>query len=1492
MRRFWLIFLLILMMPSYAIASNILSNPSFSTGTGTNADNWAETNIERTADCGRNGTSDWCMNYFYDPLFADAFDSDGWTETQITGSVDAGIYYGQITNISDPYIYKTVNFSSTGTVLKLTYKGYTNGPNGLTIYWKNATCAAYSGTCAQSFTNVLTKDGNWVTLYIVITDTDWTGTITGLRLDFDNAVTTGEFNLDYIGIAPAGSFTSDSYSAVSYSTVKVWGYAKSTANFQVTINIEESANGSSWSTLCSRILTTSSVYHKVDTGDCAISNNYVRAKLDGNGSFDDITLICNNSACQSTPTWDGSGSALSITSTTDKILALQWTKATDSDGINYRIWWNEKEGTTCSTADSGLDFGSNTSGWKSKILTPTEVSCNADSTCNFTVPGSGPGLTFCVAVQAVDVFGYGTVFSSSDTDSDTTTALTAPVIHDTTSTEWNGTASNVTVDADLMTLSGSNLSGTYTSRVVDTGTTAKIAAAYFEEKIPYQDGWSRWGDCLTKGVMLDLHFEEASGATATNDTGCGRHGTIVGTMGFSTASKLGNGYTLSGDDYITIPYDASYDVNDTNQTYKAFQIIAVVRQPATPSATEYILSTRGLESGGTRNEQITFHVDTSGYVVCHVRDNANNEATAISTTAIGDNAWHVVGCAWDTISVSPAKVAVRIDNTEWTVSASALTSTISTQKQWIIGAVRNADSSYTGHFSGDIDELYFWNGKYDYSTAPLNLWVMERAYADLKLQIKVCNTISGNDCTDGIWQGPDGTASTYFDEPQKMDISQLVIGRYIQYKVLLDRDNTLVNPELNAVKIIYEDISDTSWFDTDYQKRYRVNIDTSALVEPSYNGVVKVILSSSNFDFTLPQTNGCDIRFTDSSRTNEIKDFWIQDYDSTAQEATIWIRVSGFRVTTTNLLYMYVDSLNTESCIDDVQTVFHIGDDTEYRPRDISNLQPYTSNPVLSEGSSGQWDYTHISKNHVIYDTQYKQYYASRQGTESDPYPNAIGLATSSDGLTFTKDGTNPIFEFTDLAIPSGSVMATDCTGATGAEGVHEPTVIKESSTYYLFHDCTQATQNVGYLSSSTTGNSNWNVMNDYIAVLPLGPSGAWDAKRAIFQDIKKYDGLYMGIYRGNRISAMNNQYCVGIAFSTDLITWVKYKKNPVSCYGGNGDWDRDAVSRASFIKENGKYYMLSQTGQRDAFHMSQIMGSTSDDFYAWRKLNKVPTIFVWYNDSTKWNNYYYNAVSIVPKLGDSANGYYIYAAADNYTGRDKSGLFTQAPPFVLEIKRTESTATVATDATVYSANSSSTKSIKFTLSGPGSPSSDYLNYGRNMRSMSEFVMEFDVRLSHATAAAQTDYYLQFGSAYGNMVYPLSFSGQTSGVIKYLGTGGWTNYPSNNTFSANTWYHMKLAWRDNGLLDAYKDGATMGTSIQLNGQGIFTNSFDEVDWMGFRMLRAAGQTYTTNMWIDNLIVYPLHDSTYPTTVSEDNSLVPIFYQISRRGNEEINPVTH
>lgn len=135
----------------------------------------------------------------------------------------------------------------------------------------------------------------------------------------------------------------------------------------------------------------------------------------------------------------------------------------------------------------------------------------------------------------------------------------------------------------------------------------------------------------------------------------------------------------------------------------------------------------------------------------------------------------------------------------------------------------------------------------------------------------------------------------------------------------------------------------------------------------------------------------------------------------------------------------------------------------------------HAGNPVLNPGASGSWDATGVSSPTVLYDgVQYRMWYAGHDGSNL-----RIGYATSSDGVTWSKDAANPVL---DLGL----------TGSWDAMGVSSPTVVYDGIEYHVWYTGYDGSNlSIGYATSSD--GVTWNKHADN-PVLELGQSNSWDS--------------------------------------------------------------------------------------------------------------------------------------------------------------------------------------------------------------------------------------------------------------------------------------------------------------------------------------------------------------------------------------------------------------
>ena len=110
-----------------------------------------------------------------------------------------------------------------------------------------------------------------------------------------------------------------------------------------------------------------------------------------------------------------------------------------------------------------------------------------------------------------------------------------------------------------------------------------------------------------------------------------------------------------------------------------------------------------------------------------------------------------------------------------------------------------------------------------------------------------------------------------------------------------------------AVFLLSLDTCLAQWDGWDWQREVTIsNGSGSALTDFQ----VKIDLSSltPSFDFSHAKGDGSDLRITDADEETEIP-FWIEKWDSTAQEAIIWVKVPSIPVSGSTIYLYYGNTL-------------------------------------------------------------------------------------------------------------------------------------------------------------------------------------------------------------------------------------------------------------------------------------------------------------------------------------------------------------------------------------------------------------------------------------------------------------------------------------------------------------------------------------------------------------------------------------------------------
>ncbi len=260
---------------------------------------------------------------------------------------------------------------------------------------------------------------------------------------------------------------------------------------------------------------------------------------------------------------------------------------------------------------------------------------------------------------------------------------------------------------------------------------------------------------------------------------------------------------------------------------------------------------------------------------------------------------------------------------------------------------------------------------------------------------------------------------------------------------------------------------------------------------------------------------------------------------------------------------------------------------------------PYEDNPVLTVGPSGAWDSQSIAApGAVLVDGTYYLFY-----TGSGPGNiGAIGYATSSDGLHFTKYTANPIL--------TGDGSGFD------AHYVGYPAVLYEDGIWTIYY-AGWASGGQVQIGRATAPAPYGPWTRDDNPVLTPGSFWEWDGEQIYPDCVVRTDSGYALYYTGDSYPAV--RYYIGMATSPDGITWSKYndpntpaapfaESDPVLHPGLPDAWDYRFILRSSVRRTESGWEMF--YGGYDPLILRSAIGyATSPDGTHWSKQENNPIL-------------------------------------------------------------------------------------------------------------------------------------------------------------------------------------------------------------------------------------------------------------------------------------------
>jgi predicted GH43/DUF377 family glycosyl hydrolase len=209
----------------------------------------------------------------------------------------------------------------------------------------------------------------------------------------------------------------------------------------------------------------------------------------------------------------------------------------------------------------------------------------------------------------------------------------------------------------------------------------------------------------------------------------------------------------------------------------------------------------------------------------------------------------------------------------------------------------------------------------------------------------------------------------------------------------------------------------------------------------------------------------------------------------------------------------------------------------------------------------------------------YRSYYSGYDGKVW-----RTGLATSTDGLTWTKFAGNPI-----LAPGEGGYGRKNIAANGDA-------ILIGGNVHYYYQGRNEAGVTAIGLATSADGVAFRKFSPG--PVIDVGPKGAWDGAAVGDPNVIAHDGAYYLYFLGMNAAGVQR---LGVARSVDGAVWEKFAGNPVLDAGAAGTFDENGVGEPAVVFCAPNFYLL--YAGRDARERRNLGLAVSRDGVNWRKL-------------------------------------------------------------------------------------------------------------------------------------------------------------------------------------------------------------------------------------------------------------------------------------------------
>ncbi len=279
---------------------------------------------------------------------------------------------------------------------------------------------------------------------------------------------------------------------------------------------------------------------------------------------------------------------------------------------------------------------------------------------------------------------------------------------------------------------------------------------------------------------------------------------------------------------------------------------------------------------------------------------------------------------------------------------------------------------------------------------------------------------------------------------------------------------------------------------------------------------------------------------------------------------------------------------------------------TAQGPDVTADFQPIDE-PVLALGVEDEWDSVSIRFPYVIFhEGLYHLYYTAYTNSTT---PQAIGYATSEDGVTWTRYTDNPVFEASGEGFDAFSVSS--------------PVVVVENDTWVMYYNGQPTPGNPPFgkgIGRATAPSPTGPWTRSETPVLEAGSLRRWDGAFIFPEAVFNTDEGYVMYYSGQG----TGQGMVGMATSPDGLTWIKYddpattdrpfdESDPVFMTGERGAWD-DQLAWGSSIQRTENGWEMVYSGGTQALSGPFVIGvgyAYSEDGINWTRYADNPIVLI-----------------------------------------------------------------------------------------------------------------------------------------------------------------------------------------------------------------------------------------------------------------------------------------